>query len=80
MAAATVNRVRYAVFGNKRVVLAKITTANASDTYDTKLKIIDSVSIDSSTTAGVGVTFAGGVLTVLTAAGIANLPVIVVGT
>jgi len=46
MAAVTVNRVRYAVMGNKRSVLATVTTAATGDTFVSKLKIIDAYSLD----------------------------------
>lgn len=46
MGAVTVNRERRIVAGSKRVVLATVTTAATGDTYNTKLKLIDSLSVD----------------------------------
>lgn len=80
MAAVTVNRVRYAVMGNKRVVLADVSIAANGDTFNTKLKLLDTVSCDSSTTGAVGATKAGGVVTFATGGALANVLVIGIGT
>jgi hypothetical protein len=79
MAAVTINRRRSAVFGNKRVIMADISIAANGDTFDTKLKIIDSASVDSSTTGAIGATKAAGVLTFATGGAIANALVVAFG-
>lgn len=80
MAAATVNRRRSVVFGNKRVILADVSIAANGDTLDTKLKLLDSASAESSTTGAVGITTSGGTITFVTGGAIANIKVIAVGT
>ena len=79
MAAVTVNRRRSVVMGNKRVILADVSIAANGDTFDTKLKIIDSASVDSSTTTAVGATKSGGVLTFAAGGAIANALVVAFG-
>jgi hypothetical protein len=66
MAAVTVNRARYAVMGNKRTVLATITTANTGDTYNTKFKVLDALSLDplEASTPGTSATISGGTVTI----------------
>lgn len=80
MAAATVNRSRTVVFGNKRVVLADVSIAANGDTFNTKMKILDSASAESSTTGAVGITKSGGTLTFVTGGAIANILVVAIGT
>jgi hypothetical protein len=66
MAAVTVNRERRAVMGNKRTVMATVTTAATGDTYNTKLKIIDALSMDplEAATPGSSSTVSGGIITI----------------
>lgn len=80
MAAVTVNRVRYSVFGNKRIVLADVSIAANGDTFNTKLKLLDTASCDSSTTGAVGATKSGGTLTFATGGALANVLVVAIGT
>ena len=80
MAAVTVNRRRSVVFGNKRVVLADVTSAANGDTFVTGLKIIDSASVEPSTAVSLGFTKSGGTITLASAAGAANVQVIAIGT
>ena len=42
----TVNKRREAVMGNKRCILADITTSTSSDTFATGLKVIESYRCD----------------------------------
>lgn len=80
MAAVTVNRTRTVVMGNKRVVLADVSVAANGDTFNTKMKLLDSVSAESSTTGAVGVTKSGGTITFVTGGAIANILVAAWGT
>ena len=79
MAAATVNRRRSVVFGNKRVVLADVSIAANGDTFATGLHIIDSFSVDSSTTGAIGATKSGGTITFASGGAISNIPVVAIG-
>lgn len=67
MAAATVNRYRSSVFGSKRAILATVTAAATGDTFNTKLKLIDAVSVDAQQAGAVSLsqTVAGGVVTLI---------------
>jgi len=69
MAAATVNARREWVAGNKRIVAANLTVAN-TNTWDTKLGVIDSVSVVPTTAAACGVTTSGGTVTFVTGGGL----------
>jgi hypothetical protein len=80
MAAVTVNRRRSIITGSKRGILADVSVAANGDTFDTKLKIIDGVSADSSSTAAIGLTIAAGVITFVTAGAITHTQVIAHGT
>lgn len=73
MAAATVNRERTAVFGNKWARMADVTFANVGDTYNTKLRILDSWHVESAGVNGIGATVVGGVLTCTGNSGAANI-------
>ena len=63
MAAATVNRRRNEVDGNKRIHLANLTAGN-NDTYIIPgIKIVDAYSLDPTTNATLGATISGSTLT-----------------
>lgn len=79
--ATTIVRERRAVFGNKRVVLATVTTSTASDTYNTKLKVIDAASIDPGTNASpTTVSVSGGTITIGSAGGVTSAQIVAIGT
>jgi hypothetical protein len=79
MAAVTINRRRSFVFGNKRAILADVSVAGNGDTLDTKLHIIDAASVDSSSTAAVGVTLSGGVMTFVTVGAVTHAQIMAYG-
>lgn len=80
MAAATlVGKRRESVVGDRRMVTAQVTLANNGDTYNTGLKTITGLSIDPTTNASVGATFAGGVLTFAYGGGALTVNVIAYG-
>jgi hypothetical protein len=61
------------------MVGAKVNIAATGDTYDTKLKLIDTVSADGSGTTGIGTTVLGGVITFVTGGAENNVQVLAVG-
>lgn len=79
MAAVTVNRVRRNVMGNRRVLTANIDIATSGDTWETGLKIIESVNFLPDAAAAVGATVSGGTITFLTGAAEEDAHVTVTG-
>jgi len=62
MAAVTVNRRRYAVFGQKRAILLNINIVTTGDTFDPSgtIHALDVALSDSSTTTAVNTSFTAG--------------------
>lgn len=82
MAAATVvaGSRRVAIMGSKRAVFVKVNIANNGDTYaDNAIKLLQGVSIDSSTTSAVGGTISGNTITFASAGAITNILLILFG-
>ena len=79
MAAVTVDRERRNVVGDLRLISATVDVASDTDTYDTKLAIIESVSAISETNNAIGCTISGGVITFQTGGAENNVLVSVVG-
>lgn len=79
MAAVTVDRRRSIVMGSKRVIVAQIDVAADADTWDTKLKLIESAHASSETNAAIGFTKSGGTLTFQTGGAENNVLVTVIG-
>ena len=51
------------IMGNKRVVMSEGTVNIIGDTYDTKLRELDSVQVNSGSTNAIGCTYSGGAIT-----------------
>jgi len=81
MAAVTVDRRRGFISGNMREVVAQIDIATDGDTFDTRLKKIESVSAtpSQSSTSQVGCTISGGTITFKVGGAENNVLVRVVG-
>ncbi len=79
MADATIANRRDSVFGDRRVILADITTAASGDTWVTGLSRIDFVGFTPPTAITHGATFSGGTVTFLSAA-VTNASALVVGS
>jgi hypothetical protein len=78
MADATIANRRDSVFGDRRVILADITTAQTGDEWVTGLSIIDFVGFTPNTAITHGATFSGGTVTFHSAA-VTNASAFVVG-
>ena len=79
MAAVTVDRRRDSVIGNQRLVLAQVDVADDADTFDSKLKRIETVSLTPSSNSAIGATISGGTVTFQTGGAETNVLVTVIG-
>ena len=78
MAAATITTVQTSVFGDKRILIAKVTAAD-TNTWDTGLSLVDFFCAVSTTNNAVGGTFSGGTITFQTGGTETDMMVFVVG-
>lgn len=79
MPAVTVDTQDMSVIGSKRQVTAQVDIANSGDTFDTGLKIIDSVVAVGGSAAVTRVTKSGGTVTFVTGGAVTDAQVIAVG-
>lgn len=60
------------VFGNKRVIIADLTSVDTGETWDSLLTTVEFAVFTPTTAAANGITFSGGVVTFINGAGLAG--------